>query len=168
MSIRANIVVRNGDKGCDRLLYHHHDGDMLGELIKQFIHDVITGDADDFTDFLKAVTYEPLGYFANRFEDAKVINTDIDYIYYVSIYEGGLKKVVEGFKFPHPPVFETNGSLRSDDPWHGNRIYEMFAYASDFTEERIRKYWKPSFYYVYGVPEDELGGAPAPKQEEEK
>ena len=164
MSTRANIIIRNGDKGCDRMLYHHHDGDLLGNLIEQFIHDVPTGDADDFTAFLKDFTFEPWGYYTNEFEDAEVISADIDYMYYVSIYEGGKKKVVEGFKFPHPPISYTGyNSIASDDPWSGNKIYELFGSSRDFTEERIRKYWPQSFYYVYGVPEEELGGAPHPK-----
>ena len=164
MSTRANIIIRNGDKGCDRLLYHHYDGDLIGALIEHFIREVVTGDADDFTNFLKDYTYEPMGYDTNLFEEAKAISSDIEYIYYVSIYEGGKKKVIEGFKFPHPPVSSTGyGSLASDDPWNGNRIYDLFATAKDFTEERIRKYWKQSFYYVFGVSDEELGGAPHPK-----
>lgn len=155
MSTRANIIIRNGDKGCDRMLYHHHDGDLLGKLIEQFIHDVPTGDADDFTAFLKDFTFEPFGYYTNEFEDAETISPDIDYIYYVSIYDGG--KVVEGFAFRYPyPTGEKFTALVE-------AFYDRFVHAADFTEDRIRKYWPQSFYYVYGVPEEELGGAPHPK-----
>lgn len=166
MSTRANIIIRNGDKGCDHLLYHHHDGDYIGALLRQFILDIVTGDADDFADFLKDYTYPQLGYSVNEFEDATKVSTDIDYIYYVSIFTPG-RKIVEGFKFPHPGVSAVGENhIGSNDIWGGDKIYDMFSTASDFTEERIRKYWRQSFYFCFGFSDEELGGGPSPKHME--
>lgn len=164
MSTRANIIIRNGDTGRDRLLYHHYDGDLIGILLGHFIREVVSGDANDFADFLKDYTYEPMGYDTNLFEEAKVVSSDIDYIYYVSIYDGGRKKVVEGFKLPNSVSARVfGGHIQMDDEEAMRKLWDMFSTAADFTEERIRKYWSRSYHYVYGVSDDELGGAPHPK-----
>ena len=71
---------------------------------------------------------------------------------------------MEGFRFPHPALSRVDeNQIASDDPWNGDRIYNLFSTASDFTEERIRKYWPLSFYFCLGFTDEELGGGPSPK-----
>ena len=147
MSTRANIVISDG-KNPDRILYHHHDGDQLGALLIDFVRHIVTGGKDDFAAFLKDYISPEIGYTHNEFEDAKVISTDIDYIYFVTIYpEHKYGKVVEGFKFPY-------GENDFDEVW------PLFQHSADFTYSRILKYWKRSFYFTHGVPE-----SVAPKHE---
>lgn len=165
MSTRANVVINDGKK--TKILYHHHDGDELGTLLKDFIEGVVTSDADDFSDFLKDYTNPGIGYNANGFEDAKVVNTDIDYIYFVTIYpEHRFGKVVEGFKFPHPKLHLTGGEVRgSDGELYDGSIYDKFSSHTDFTYRRVATYWKRSFYFIHGIPEEIIGGAPKPKED---
>lgn len=165
MATRANIVISDGS-GTDRILYHHHDGDEIGLLLRDFIEHVPTGGQDDFAEFLKHYTNPDIGYLANEFKDAKVVNTDIDYIYFVIIYpEHHYGKVVEGYRFPHPPLSVFGDEVRASDGQLADYgIYDKFATSRDFTYARIKRYWRQSFYFVHGIPDDIIGGAPSPKE----
>ncbi len=169
MSTRANILITDFKDGKPTghsvLLYHHHDGDEIGILIRQFLHDIPTGDADDTAAFLKGYTNDELGYLANGFEDAKAVSSDIDYMYYVDCHEIG-RKVVYGYRFPHPKLSITGEEINpSDGQLYDDSIYDKFATSRDFTRERIERLWPRSFFYAHGFSDEELGGAPKPKED---
>lgn len=159
MSTRANIVIANSreDFAKARILYHHHDGDELGILLQDFIEHIPTSTPDDFADFLKDYTNPGIGYHTNGFEDAKVISTDIDYIYYVIIYpEYGYGKALEGYRFPYPPLSMHGNEVRSSDgELADNRIYELFNTSRDFTYGLISRYWPMSYHFLYNLTEEE-------------
>ena len=160
MSTRANVIIIDG-QGQNRILYHHHDGMEVGEVLKDFIENVPTGGRDDFADFLKDYTNPGLGYTYNEFEEAKAVSTDIEYIYFVIIYpEHKYGKLVEGYKYPYEGVSLINDGnhLASNDPFYGTKpsMHALFSSSRDFTYANVRHYWNPCFRFVHGVPEEAL------------
>lgn len=158
MSTRANIVIIDG-QGANRILYHHHDGMEVGEVLKDFIENVPTGGRDDFAEFLKDYTNPALGYTYNEFEEAKVVSTDIEYIYFVIIYpEHKYGKLVEGYKYPTLDVSFVGGGnyIALNDPFHRTKpsTHALFSSSRDFTYANVRHYWKPYFRFSKGLPED--------------
>ena len=169
MSTRANILITDFKDGKPTghsvLLYHHYDGDEIGIALREFIRDIPTGGAEDFAAFLKDYTSQRIGYTANHFEDAKAVSSDIDYMYYVDCHEIG-RKVVYGYRFPHPKLGITGEDIRpSDGQLYDDSIYDKFSSSRDFTRERIERLWPRSFFYAHGFSDEELGGAPKPKED---